>query len=175
MRCCVCRPGRCSATPSVSSSKATSTISSRPTRCVTCFATIPRRATTRCGWPSAPMSPSSLASRNCPTSRCPKASTTTPSTSTILRGKVRPSVGVATPPGRFLRLPPSALRSNSRSLPTWGSAATSSSCGTSSSTRRTKAFGWVQAEVRRPVAQWRIACVSPNSIPSDTTCCSSAS
>ena len=93
------------------------------TRCATCSARSPRRATTRCGSPSGPTSRSSSASRSCPTSRCPRASPTTPTTSRhlTLRGR-QASAGATQLPDdgrRAARLRAAGHRA------TWASARTS--------------------------------------------------
>ena len=98
------------------------------------LARCPRRATTRCGSPSAATSRSSSASRSCRTSRCPRASPTTPSTCEHLTFEgAQERWGDQLPDARAS----SAWPTSSRSSPTWASARTSSSCGTSSSTPAT--------------------------------------
>ena len=104
------------------------------TRCATCSASCPRRATTRCGSPSGPTSRSSSASRSCPTSRSPRASPTTPTTSRhlTLRGR-QASAGATTLPDDVRRAPRLRARGHRRHGLL---RRTSSSSGTSSSTPR---------------------------------------
>ena len=92
-----------------------------------CSARCPRRATTRCGSPSGPTSRSSSASRSCPTSRCPRGSPTTATTSRHLTFEGREGALGRAAARRRRR---AARPTSSRSSRTWASARTSSSCGT---------------------------------------------
>ena len=76
---------------------------------------------------------SSSASRCCPSSRCPRASPTTPSTSDTSRSRGRGSAGARSSPTPSSSGSPTSCRSSG----TWGSARTSSSPGTSSATPAT--------------------------------------
>ena len=110
-----------------------------------CSARFPKRATTRCGSPSAVMSRSSSANHSFPSSRCPKASRPTRSTSVTSPTKAPTNVGA----------PTSAMRSSSvsttssASSTTWGSRRTSSSPGISSGTPATTTSESGPAGLRR--------------------------
>ena len=106
------------------------------------------------------------------TSRCPRASPTTASTSSTSPSRAPASAGATSCPTASS----SGWPTSSRSSPTWGSARTSSSSGTSSSTPATptSASGPGRGS-RRRLRGGLLACASPTSTPSSTTCCSSAS
>ena len=99
-----------------------------------CSTRCPRRATTRCGSPSAATSRSSSARCSCRTSRSPRASPIRRRTCSTSRSRVPASGGASRSPTRSSN----GWRSSSRSSATWGSARTSSSCGTSSPTPATR-------------------------------------
>ena len=87
----------------------------------------PRRATTRCGSPSGPTSRSSSASRSCPNFPLPEGFADDADYLAPPHARGRPPSGGATPcPTRSSSGSPTSCRSS----PTWGSARTSSSCGT---------------------------------------------
>ena len=107
------------------------------------------------------------------TSRCPRASPTTPTTSPTSRGRAPASAGATTlPEPRRAAHPVRARRHRRR----WGSARTSSSCGTSSATPATRGIrvGPGPRLGRRLRRRLLPAHHRPRPDPA-TTCCSSAS
>ena len=139
----------------------------------TCSARCPRRATTRSGSPSGPTSRSSSASRSCPTSRCPRASTTTPTTCGTSPSRGPSSAGATSCPTTVVERLAYELQVIERHgvlvvLP--------HRVGPHQATPATNGIRVGPGpRLAPPAARWPTACGSPTSTRSSTTCCSSAS